>query len=127
MDNVERLRLAYDRFNANGEFDWELLDADAEWNVFRFAPVTQYRGHEGVRRWLSEIGEPFDALRIEPKEFIDRGDRVVVVSTMRGRGRGSGAETERTLVSLWTFRDAKVVRHDSFTDRAEALRAAAID
>ena len=124
MDNVEPLRRAYERFNATGEFDWELLDPEAEWNVFPFAPVVQYRGHEGVRRWLREVGEPFEVLRIEPEEFIARGAQVIVVSTMRGRGRGSGAETEQALVSLWTFRDGKVVRHDSFTEREEALRAA---
>jgi uncharacterized protein len=64
----------------------------------------------------------FDGLEIEPEEFLDGGDRVVVVSTMSGRGRGSGAETEQRLVSVWTFREGKIVRHDSFTDRDEALR-----
>lgn len=126
MDNVERLRAAYEQFNESGEFDWDLLDPEAEWNVFNFAPVVQYRGHEGVRRWLAEIGEPFETLQIQPEEFVGADDQVVVVSTMRGRGRGSGAETEQALVSLWTFRDGRVVRHDSFTERDEALRAAGL-
>jgi ketosteroid isomerase-like protein len=85
--------------------------------------VTEWRGHAGVRGWLLEISEMFEGLRIEPEEFVDGGDKVVVVSTMSGRGRGSGAETEQLLVSLWTFRGGKVVRHDSYTDREEALQA----
>ena len=68
------------------------------------------------------MSELFDGLRSEPEEFAPGGDSVVVVSTMRGRGRGSGAETEQTLVSLWAFRDGKVVRHDSYTEREEAVR-----
>jgi ketosteroid isomerase-like protein len=123
MGNVERLLNAYERFNRTGEFEWELLDPDVEWNAFQFAPVAQYRGPDGVRQWLADVSGMFDELRIEPVEFVDRGDRVVVVSTMRGRGRGSGAETEQALVSLWTFRAGKVVRHDSFTEREEALVA----
>jgi ketosteroid isomerase-like protein len=123
MDNIERLRRGYDHFNRSGEFDWDLLDPDVQWNAFSFAPVTQWRGHAGVRGWLLEISEMFEGLRIEPEEFVDGGDKVVVVSTMSGRGRGSGAETEQLLVSLWTFRGGKVVRHDSYTDREEALQA----
>jgi uncharacterized protein len=121
MDNVERLRGAYERFNRTGEFGWELLDPDVEWNAFSFAPVAEYRGHAGVRQWLADVSGMFEGLRVEPEEFVDRGDRVVVVSTMRGRGRGSGVDSDQTLVSLWTFRDGRVIRHDSFTDREEAL------
>jgi ketosteroid isomerase-like protein len=126
MGNVERLRRGYDHFNKSGEFDWELLDPDVEWNAFRFAPVAQWRGHAGVRGWLGEVSEMFEGLRIEPGEFVDGGDKVVVVSTMSGRGRGSGAETKQLLVSVWTFRGGRVVRHDSYTDRDEAVRAAGI-
>jgi uncharacterized protein len=122
MDNVERMRRAYDHFNETGDFDWELIAPEVQWNAFRFAPVATFRGHAGVRQWLLEVSEMFDGLEIEPEEFLDGGDRVVVVSTMSGRGRGSGAETEQRLVSVWTFREGKIVRHDSFTDRDEALR-----
>jgi ketosteroid isomerase-like protein len=124
MAAVDRLRRAYDRFNETGEFDWELLDPDVEWNAFRFAPVVSFHGHAGVRQWLLEVGEMFDGLRIDPEEFVDCGDKVVVVSTMRGRGRESGAGAEQTLVSVWTFRHERIVRHDSFSDRDEALREA---
>jgi ketosteroid isomerase-like protein len=124
MDNVERLRLAYERFNRTNEFDWDLLHPEVEWNAFRFAPVAQFHGHAGVRQWLLEVSETLDGLEIEPHEFIGGGDAVVVVSTMRGRGRGSGVAAEQTLVSAWTFREGKVVRHDSYTDREEALREA---
>jgi ketosteroid isomerase-like protein len=126
MDNVEVMRRAYESFNQTGEFAWDLLDPEVEWNAFANAPIASFHGHDGVRRWLAEVSEMFDGLRIDPEEFVGGDDQVVVVSTMRGRGRGSGAEAEQVLVSLWTFRDGRVVRHDSFTDRAEALEAASI-
>jgi ketosteroid isomerase-like protein len=119
------LEHAYRRFNATGEFDWELLDPDVEWNAFRFAPVWQYYGHAGVRQWLADVGGMFEELRIEPEEFVDAGDRVVVVSRMRGRGKGSGADVEQALVSVWTFRDERIVRHDAYQDRKEALASIA--
>jgi ketosteroid isomerase-like protein len=117
------LEHGYRRFNETGEFDWDVIDEDVEWNAFRFAPVWSFRGRAGVRQWLEEVGGMFDELRIEPEEFIDAGERVVVVSTMRGRGKGSGAEVEQPLVSVWTFRGGRIVRHDSFQERAEALGA----
>ena len=125
MSDLERLRAAYQRFNATGELDWELLDPDVEWGLFAFAPTQGYAGREGVKRWLADIGEMFEGLRIEPSEFVELGDKVVVVSRMSGRGRGSSAAVEQPLVSVWTFREGRVVRLESFQEREEALRAAA--
>jgi ketosteroid isomerase-like protein len=126
MSNVERLKRAYEVFNETHEFDWDLLDPEVEWNTFTFAPTWEHRGHEGVRAWLEDVRGTFGELRIEPEEFVDGGDTVVVVSTMRGRGTSSGIETDQPLVSVWTFRDGKAVRHDSFQKRAEALEAAGL-
>jgi ketosteroid isomerase-like protein len=102
----------------------DLLDPEVEWNTFTFAPFWQHRGHDGVRAWLEDVAGTFGELRVEPEEFVDGGDTIVVVSTMRGRGKGSGIEAEQPLLSVWTFEAGRVVRHDSFQDREEALRAA---
>ena len=38
-----------------------------------------YRGHDGAREWLADSDEAFDQLTIEPTEFRDLGNRVVVL------------------------------------------------
>ena len=37
-----------------------------------------YEGHDGIRRFVAELDEVWDEFRIEPVEFIDAGDAVVV-------------------------------------------------
>src|SRR4051794_31742417 len=36
--------------------------------------------------------EAFDLIRIEPREFVDAGDEVVVLATFTAWGRGSGVQ-----------------------------------
>ena len=61
------------------------------------------------------------------EELIDAGKQVVSVSTMRGRGRASGAEvTSRRYSGVWTIREGRVTRVVWFPTRAEALEAAGV-
>ena len=62
-------------------------------------------------------------VRVVPREFVDAGDRVVVATLIRGRGRGSGVEVEARFYNVYTVRGGKVVRMDEFTTRTEALEA----
>ena len=70
--------------------------------------------------------DAWEDFRLEPVEFIDAGDRVVVDVLSRARGRTSGVEVERKTTQVWTFRQDKVVRFETFTERARALEAAGL-
>jgi ketosteroid isomerase-like protein len=75
--------------------------------------------HDGVRR---------HDYRMVPEEFIDAGgDQVLVFSREGGRGKGNGAEVQTNPTArLWTLRDGKAIRMESYWDRAEALEAAGL-
>ena len=62
------------------------------------------------------------------EEFIDAGgDQVLVFTREGGRGRGSGAEVETHPTGhLWTLRDGKAIRLQSYWERYEALEAAGL-
>jgi ketosteroid isomerase-like protein len=60
---------------------------------------------------------------VTSEEFLDMGDRVVATLHFRGRGRGSGIETEARFYEVYTVRDGKIVRMDEYTSHAEALEA----
>jgi ketosteroid isomerase-like protein len=81
-----------------------------------------------VARYLDKVNEAFDDYRMLPEEFIDAGeDRVLVFSREGGRGKGSGAEVEtHPTAHLWTLRDGKAVRMQSYWERSEALEAAGV-
>ncbi len=80
-------------------------------------------GREGrihvQRRWNAE----WQGLRLEPKEVIDLGDRLLVLSRMKGIGTNSGAAFDTDVVNVLLVSGGQVIREEIFLDRAEALEA----
>ena len=46
---------------------------------------------------------------------------------MHARGRATGIETEQRAFLIWTLRDGRVTRLQTFADREEALEAAGLE
>jgi ketosteroid isomerase-like protein len=83
-----------------------------------------YRGEEGVRRYFSSFYEAMDRVWFEAHDFIEVGDRVVIPTTLRTRGRTTGIETEQRLVQIWELRDEKAFRIEVYPTLEEAMAAA---
>jgi ketosteroid isomerase-like protein len=61
------------------------------------------------------------------QEFIDGGDRVVVIGRLVARGKGSGIEIDQPDHQILTVREGRIVRLAyGYTDRAEVLKAAGL-
>jgi steroid delta-isomerase-like uncharacterized protein len=105
QENVETVRLAYERFN-NGDIDGalQLCARDFEFRDLPALPGSGvYIGHDAYRAWAAELRESFEELRFEPDEIIDAGgDCVVVECRVVGRGRVSGANLD-TLHNVFSF------------------------
>jgi ketosteroid isomerase-like protein len=105
----------------------QLVDPEIEWNGPREFPdlAEPHYGYEGITRYLRKIDEVLDDYRMVPERFIDaRDDRVLVFSREGGRGKGSGAEVQTHLTAhLWTLKDGRAVRMQSYWERADALEA----
>lgn len=126
LDLVRRGMAAFDR--SDWEAVFELLDPDIEWGYQPAHPeVPSFRGHEGVRDFLALWAEAWDEYRFEPEELVEVGDSVVVGGRERGRPQGGGAEVDHEVYVVWTVRGGKAVRYRMFTDRSEAMMAAATD
>jgi ketosteroid isomerase-like protein len=86
-----------------------------------------------ILRGLSEISQAFeteddevwDEHRIEPQEFIDAGDRVVVLQREYQRSK-SGVETVIDTAGILDLRDGRVVRMQGYMNPADALEAAGL-
>ncbi len=85
-----------------------------------------YEGYEGLRRFRQERDEVWEEFLVTPEQFLDAGEKVVVMESIRGRGRGSGVEITSRSTSVWTVSDGRVVHVTWEYDRAEALRAAGL-
>jgi ketosteroid isomerase-like protein len=134
-ENVEIVRGVYKRWS-EGDFraSVDLLDPhvvlvlDPEFAPYLMSNPDEgaFYGIEAVAAYTRDILEPMTHLTMEAEEIAAAGDSVLVSVCQRGVGRASGAPTEMRYFTLWTFRGYKVIRIESFRERAEALEAAGL-
>ena len=85
------------------------------------------RGIAGLREvWLDWM-EPWESYHALSHEFIDLGDRVLVLVRDVGRRRGMSDEIELNGSAIYTVRDGKIARAEYFARREDAFAAAGID
>ena len=88
---------------------------------------TPYRGHDGLRQWISDIDEQFDEWYSRPDDWTDLGEgRVLVLGDLHMRGRESGIELDQQMGWLLTFRDGQLTRYEVFVDHEQARQAAGL-
>jgi ketosteroid isomerase-like protein len=129
--NVALVRELIEAWNAGDRERWVPdLDPEVEIRTIRARLETRpYRGVEGFRKALADFDEDWEQVNFEVQDVRGTGSDELVVATtqMTSRGRASGVELEVPLALLWEFRDGLIVRVESFSDPAEALREAGID
>jgi ketosteroid isomerase-like protein len=124
-ENLELLRDGYEAFNHG---TWESIAENfTEDFVGRdraeLPDPKEYRGVEGARQAFFDSFRTFEDFRVEPLEYIDGGDWVLVVLRQHGRGALSGADVTGNVVHLWRLRDGKIEGLFVFTTKEEALAA----
>ena len=132
-ENVEIVRRFYaasgDMQAAGGQVERllaeGLVDPELEWSpaIVGSAEGHGYRGHDGLRRWAHDMTDAWESFQIHATELRDLGERVLVVVQTSARGRASGAVLERTVAHVWTLRDRRVLRMQSYEHQQDALEA----
>jgi ketosteroid isomerase-like protein len=125
QENVEIVRRIYNRAPQNPEILYERLDPRVEWDTTAsdFPDAGVYHGLEGVKDYRRRFWGTWEAGRNEPEEFIDAGEKVIVIARMGGRGKGSGVEVEQRFAMVWTLSGGEVTRIALYRDRNDALEA----
>jgi ketosteroid isomerase-like protein len=127
-ENVEMVRSIYEALN-RGDLDAVFRDMapDFELTTPPGGPNSgTYRGREKCEGYLRDLLTPFEAWAVQPEEFFETGDQVVVVYKVRARPKGSSAEIEIRNGALWTIQDSKRVSMRFFSKPEEALEAAGL-
>ncbi|QWQ45709.1 nuclear transport factor 2 family protein [Streptomyces sp. YPW6] len=78
-------------------------------------------GHTGVREFLAHVPTVLGGMRLEPAEFVQSGDRVVVFGTRQVTSRSGRTET-LSFVHSWTLSGGKAVRMEDIFDTAAFQR-----
>jgi ketosteroid isomerase-like protein len=107
QENVETVRRAIDAFNRHDLVSWMAeFDPDVVWHAFPDEPEPgPFRGHQAVLAMAARWMDLFPDFRAE------------------ARGRSSGVELEMPATWVVEFREGKIARWQTFTDRSEAFAA----
>jgi hypothetical protein len=123
MSNVDTAQAAYEAF---GRGDLEALKEnfaeDGVWVTSDELPLGgETRGRDAILGNFAQIPNYWSSFSVEPSEFIDGGDTVVVLGTQRA-GNDNGT-FESSFAHVMKFdTDGKVVRGEFFADSAKAAK-----
>jgi ketosteroid isomerase-like protein len=139
QESVEMVRGLWEPFR---EVDLTLVDWDHEaiqevgerfWSPevelrwARSGPEARvYRGRDGVIQAFREWAEPFSEYYIEPLDFIEQGDHVIIPQRHSGIGSASGVSVELEVTHVYEVRNRQVARVDEYDTLEEALEAAGL-
>ncbi len=124
QETVALVKRFYERYLTTGEIPWDMVDERVEVHDHDTPDQGAYRGHPGVERWLEDWTDAWSDWNLEPEEFIDAGNAVIVVIRMHAKGAGSGVELERQDALVYRFSADKILRTDYYNSKDQALEAA---
>jgi ketosteroid isomerase-like protein len=131
--NVEIARQAHEAFNRPdlGVFDLDafylLADPDlvVDWSRSNGLEAGIYRGEAATRRFWNTFFEAFERVVVEPLEFIEHGESVVVPHHFHAWGR-QGVEVDTHSTVVLTVRDSRIIEMRLYRQTAEALKAVGV-
>src|SRR3954451_21137977 len=129
-ENLQLIRGPWERYRETGHLDdivaptLEILADDVEVRDHDVRDAPLHKGRDGYLRWLEIWDQAWEKYSLEPQEYIDLGDRIVVVFRLTATGKGSGLELDRTDAIVHTVRNGKLAKIDYFNNKRDALEAA---
>jgi ketosteroid isomerase-like protein len=129
QENVEIVRRIYREVSAGvWEAPQELFDSEYEVDLTDAGPdLGVIPGIDPAEDALRGYTETFEGFRIELTEVIHADDeRVVTAVRDGGRLAGSDGEVWNRFFHVWTFRNGRIIRRSSHTERRQALEAAGL-
>lgn len=119
VKNVDIIKGAYESF-AKGDIPavLDVLDKDVIWTEMEGFPTGgTYVGPERVLNGVfMPLGTEWENFQAQPEEFLDAGDRVVVLGHYQGAYKATGKGMRVPFAHVWTVREGKVVKFVQFTD-----------
>ena len=124
QENVEIVKRAVAAFEQGLDAALPFYDPEVTWEEAEDEPDGEtYQGHDGLRALLRKWLVPFDDLRVEPEEFIEAGEAVVMPYRFRGRERSSGRDITGPETWVFWLRDGRIREVREYRHKGEALEA----
>lgn len=120
-DNVDTVRGLYESFGL-GDVPSVLgkMDKGIEWNEaenFIYADRNPYVGPQAILEGVfMRLGTEWQGFSVTPEEWMDAGNRVVVLGTYAGTHRGTSKRVRAQFAHVWSLKEGRVVRFQQYTD-----------
>ena len=124
-ENVEIMRRGYAHFMATREIR---AHPDLVWDVSKLGWPDQqiYNGCEGAMQFNAEWAAAWDDWELVPEDYLDAGERVVVIVNQRGRSKATGIPVDMRFAQVWSLRDGLAFRMQMYASVEEAFEAAGL-
>jgi ketosteroid isomerase-like protein len=119
---VQRIYAAFARWDV----DEMLSDVSHDFELTLPDPVPfggTRHGRSGVRAFARLFQDHFEGGFADPDDYLEAGDRLVVLGRLRGRARETGREYEVPFAHVWAFSDGVPCRCRSYFDSSPVVAA----
>jgi ketosteroid isomerase-like protein len=128
QENIDRVKRGFEAFR-RGDLAtaFEFIHPSFEIND-RVVPEANpsERGPDALLANVRLVWDAFGEIAWEPREIVDRDDRILVRVHMSAKGHHTSLPIEEDVGHVYTMRDGKAVRLDIFRSWDEALEAAGL-
>lgn len=125
-DNLAVLREGYRNF-AKGDIPavLEVFEPDIEWTEAEGFPYGgTYKGPDDImENVFMKLGTEWDGFSVAPDEFIDAGDKIIVLGKYSGTYKETGKSFKADFAHVWTLKDGKAAKFVQYTDTALVQKA----
>jgi len=128
MNNLETLKQGYADFAAgNIEAVFSFWQPDIIWAECTGFPFVTgdgiYVGAQAIAEGVfAHLPEYYDGFNIEITDFVDGGDKIVMVGYYKGTYKPSGRKFKANAMHAWTFKNGRVSHFFQAVDAAEVTK-----
>ena len=123
MDGQANVRVVEGMFSSLQRGDvpgvLDRLSDDIEWRIAGPAELPYagiHRGREEVSKFFQTFGQAAEFEVFEPREYLAKGDKVVVLGHERQRIKATGRVVETDWAMVFTLRDGRITRFRNYVD-----------
>src|SRR5918993_3351661 len=131
QENVESVRGIYEAFG-RGDVPAVLgqMDQAIEWREaenFIYADRNPYVGPQAVLEGVfMRLGTEWEGFSVTPEEWLDAGNRVVVLGTYKGTHRETAKRVRAQFAHVWSLNEGRVARFQQYTDTKQFAEVVAV-
>jgi ketosteroid isomerase-like protein len=126
--NLDLVKAGLAAFN-DGDYERSLdaLGGELTWDTTQAVPDgRKYTGRLEIERYWQDIADRWASLTIEADEWIEAGDKILMLGRLVGTGSGSGVPVVGPWHQVWSFEGDTLRMCENFTDPDTARAAAGL-